>query len=55
MVLLDLGDEGLQQPYGDIIGTRIIISITWEVALDLEVGSQAAVITDDAYLCVADC
>lgn len=54
--LLDLGHERLEEPNGDIVCAVVVVSITREVAFDLEVLSEAGSrIADDLDLGVLDC
>ena len=54
--LLDLGHERLEEPNGDIVCAVVVISITREVAFDLEVLSEAGSrVTDDLDLGILDC
>ena len=54
--LLDLGHERLEEPNGDIVGAVVVVSVTREVAFNLEVLCKTCSrIADNFYLGVLDC
>ena len=55
MTAADLVKEGAQQPGCDLICTRIIITITREVALNLKILCNAFFVTDDLYFRIFNC
>ena len=54
MMLLNLLDEGIKEPYTDFISSVIIVSVTREVTFDLVVNADAVLITYGLNLCVLD-
>ena len=46
--------EGLQEPYRDIVRTVIVVAVARKIALYLIVYNQAFLIPDGPYLCVTD-
>ena len=67
-MLLDLSDESLEQPLCNLVCAVVILSVAWEVALNLEVISHVGcenslaflvgdvdVAAENLYLCVLDC
>lgn len=54
MILLDHVHEGLQKPYCNLVGTLIIVTITWEVALGLETEWETCLITNNIHLSILD-
>lgn len=55
MTTADLVKERTQKPCCDLIYTRIVISITWEISLNLEIFCDSFFITDDLNFCIFDC
>ena len=53
-MLSDLLHKGLEQPYGDVVGSAVIISVAREISLDLIISHKSGLITDGFYLCVFD-
>ena len=51
-MLLDFADESLQEPYCDVICAVIVLSVAWEVAVNLKVVSHVLCCSDDS-LCFA--
>ena len=54
MVLLDLSQEGLQQPYSDLVCTVVIVAVAGEVAGGLVVNHNAVLVADGINLSVLD-
>lgn len=54
MTFFKLLQEGLQEPYRDIVRTVIIVAVARKIALYLIVYNQAFLIPDGPYLCVTD-
>ena len=54
MVLLDLSQEGLQQPYSDLVCTVVIVAVAGEVAGGLVVNHNAVLVADGLNLSVLD-
>ena len=54
MALIQFVHEFLQQPDCDLICTIIIITVSWEVSLDLEVCCDTVFVTDCFNLCILD-
>ena len=54
MIFFNLIKECTKKPYTNLIGTLIIVTVTWEVALGLEAERETGLITDDVYLGILD-
>src|SRR5574344_1073396 len=54
MMLLNHLDEGLEQPYCYLVSTFIIITVTGEITLCLEVDRETCLITDYIHLGILD-
>ena len=54
MTLLDLGQECLQKPYGDVICAVIVISVAREFTFRLKVNDHAILFADHLYLRIID-
>ena len=54
MALLQLLEEGAEQPYGDIISTVVVVAVAGEVTLDLEVSNDTVFVTNALNLCILD-
>ena len=54
VVLLDLRDEGLEEPHSNVVCTVIVVAVAREVALDLVVDNEAGLVADGLHLCILD-
>ena len=54
VALLQLLEEGAEQPYSDIVSTVVVVTVSGEVTIDLEVSNDTVFVTDALNLSVLD-
>ena len=54
VVFLNLAEESLKKPYGNLVGAVVVVAVAREVALGLEVDGEARLVADDSDLRVLD-
>ncbi len=54
-MLLHHANECLEQPYGYVVGTVVVVAIAREVALGLELQWEACLVAHDVHLGILDC
>ena len=55
MMLVHLRIELFYEPYGNFIGTIIIVAVAWEVVVCLEVDRNAVFVTNCLDVTILDC
>ena len=53
-MLLNLCHVCVEEPYSDIVCSVIVVTVSREVTLDLEVCSDAVSVSDSLNLCILD-
>ncbi len=54
MVLLHHSEEGLEQPYRNLVGTLVVVAVAWEVALGLELQRESGLVAEDVDFGILD-
>ena len=54
MMLLNFLDEGIKEPYTDLVCSVIIVTVAREVTFDIIIYTDAVLVTDGLNLCILD-